>query len=294
MIRTVAPADQPPQAAKILAMDATDGAVVAGGSRWSRGDAYERYLGRWSAMLAPRFVDWLGSDRGAAWVDVGCGSGALTAAVLAADETPGARVCGVDPSAGFLGTARRRIGDRRVHFTVADAARLPFDAACSDLAVSGLVLNFLDDPVACLREMARVCRSGGTVGGYVWDYTGQMWLLRHFWEAVFALRPDARDLDEVRRFAACQPDPLRALFTAAGLAQVEVTAIDDVATFRDFDDYWDPFLSGQGAAPSFVVSLPEEARTAIAQALRDRLPTAGDGTISVGLRVWAVRGVVPA
>src|SRR6202022_3758724 len=100
---------------------------------------------------------------------------------------------------------------------------------------------FLTDPVAGLREMARVCRLDGTVAGYVWDYTGEMWLLRHFWEAVFDLVPDARELDEVRRFAACRPEPLREMFAAAGLVDIEDTALDDTARFADFDDYWEPF-----------------------------------------------------
>jgi hypothetical protein len=140
--------------------------------------------------------------------------------------------------------------------------------------------------------MTSVSRLGGTVAGYVWDYTGEMWLLRHFWETVFDLVPDARELDEVRRFAACRPDPLRELFAAAGLVDIEVTALDDTARFADFDDYWEPFLAGQGAAPSFVVSLPDETRVALGEALRWRLPAGVDGTIALGLRVWAIRGRV--
>lgn len=153
-------------------------------------------------------------------------------------------------------------------------------------------MNFLPDPADGVLEMVRVCRHNGTVAGYVWDYTGEMWLLRFFWEAIFDLVPEARDLDEVRRFAACKPRPLLKLFTDADLADVAVEPLDATAEFRDFDDYWAPFLAGQGAAPSFVAAQPQHIRSAVADALRQRLPTKADGSISLGMRVWAVQGRV--
>ena len=201
-------------------------------------------------------------------------------------------VLAVDQSTGFVETARSLVSDDRAGFSVASATHLPFAPGTFDVVVSGLVLNFLDDPVAGLREMARVSRPGATVGAYVWDYTGDMWLLRHFWEAAFELVPEARQLDEVRRFAACSPAPLQQLFTTAGLEAIEVAALDAIAEFKDFDDYWAPFLAGQGAAPSFAVSLNEPTRIALADSLRLRLPRASDGSIRLGLRVWAVRGRV--
>jgi SAM-dependent methyltransferase len=270
--------------------DSGDQGSGGGAARWAKGDAYERYLGRWSARVAPKFVRWLGAPEGAAWLDVGCGSGALSRAILDADGSSKVSVCGVDPSSGFVQTAQALSADPRARFRVASAEELPFGAGEFGLVVSGLVLNFLPDPVAGLREMARVCGFEGTVAGYVWDYTGEMWLLRHFWETVFDLVPDARELDEVRRFAACRPEPLRELFGAAGLVGIEVTALDDAARFSDFEDYWGPFLAGQGAAPSFVVSLPEATREALGVALRQRLPVGADGTIALPLRVWAIRG----
>ncbi|MDQ6899838.1 MAG: class I SAM-dependent methyltransferase [Candidatus Dormibacteraeota bacterium] len=262
------------------------------GGRWAKGDAYERYLGRWSARVGLKFVRWLDAPSGAAWLDVGCGSGALGRAILDTDTNGELTVSGVDPSSGFVETAQALTADPRARFQVASAEDLPFDPGEFDLVVSGLVLNFLTDPVAGLREMARVCRSEGTVAGYVWDYTGEMWLLRHFWEAVFDLAPDARELDEVRRFAACRPEPLRELFSAAGLVDIEFKPLDETAQFSDFDDYWGPFLAGQGAAPSFVVSLPDATQAALGDALRQRLPAGPDGTIALQLRVWAIRGRV--
>ena len=199
---------------------------------------------------------------------------------------------GVDPSSGFIENAQVLSADPRARFRVASAEALPFGPSEFGLVVSALVLNFLPDPVAGLREMARVCHVGGTVAGYVWDYTGEMWLLRHFWEAVFDLVPDARDLDEVRRLAACRPEPLRELFAAAGLVDIEVTGLDDTARFSDFDDYWGPFLSGQGGAPSFAASLPQATRMALGDALRQRLPVGTDGSITLAVRAWAIRGRV--
>lgn len=260
--------------------------------RWAKGEAYERYLGRWSARVAPHFVRWLDASAGAAWLDVGCGSGALTRAILDSDANSELTVVGADPSAGFVDTAQAFTADRRAQFGVASAEDLPFAAGAFGFVASGLVLNFLTDPVVAVREMARVSRPGGPVAGYVWDYTGEMWLLRYFWETVFDLMPHARQLDEVRRLAACRPEPLRELFAAAGLVDIEVSALDDTARFADFDDYWEPFLAGQGGAPSFVVSLPDDTRAALGEALRQRLPTGVDGTIALGLRVWAIRGHV--
>lgn len=269
---------------------ANDPGAGADGARWAEGDAYERYLGRWSTRIAEHFVGWLDAPSVAAWLDVGCGSGAVARAILESDASSDRMVTGVDPSSGLVETCERLIPDPRARFQVASAEDLPFDGTEFELVVSGLVLNFLANPVAALREMSRVCRVGGTVAAYVWDYTGEMWLLRHLWEAVFALVPDARDLDEVRRFAACRPGPLRELFAAAGLVGVEVKALDDTARFSDFDDYWGPFLAGQGGAPSFVVSLPGPTRTGLGDALRQRLPVAADGTITLGLRAWAIKG----
>ena len=223
---------------------------------------------------------------------MGCGPGALARAILASDTHRELTLTGVDPSAGFVETAQALIADPRARFRVASAEDLPFEYGEFGLVVSGLVINFLPDPVAGLHEMARACRSAGLVAGYVWDYTGEMWLLRHFWDAVFDLVPDAHDLDEVRRFAACRPEPLREMFVAAGLVDVDVTAIDETAQFCDFDDYWEPFLAGQGAAPSFVASLPDAIRTKLGDALRQRLPVGADGTIPLQLRVWGIRGRV--
>ena len=256
--------------------------------RWASGDLYEPYVGRWSRLVAREFLAWLNAPAGLDWLDVGCGTGALTEAV--AERCAPKRLVGIDPSAGFLDFARRRLSEAGAEFRQADAQTLPFAAAEFDGVVSGLVLNFVPDQPRAAAEMARVVRSGGEVALYVWDYAGKMELMRHFWDAAVALDPRARDLDEGRRFPVCRPEPLRALFGAAGLAQVETRAIDVPTTFRDFDDYWVPFLSGQAPAPGYCMSLGEEARAALRERLRESLPRRLDGSIHLVARAWAVRG----
>jgi SAM-dependent methyltransferase len=258
---------------------------------WAVGQAYEPYIGRWSRLVAGEFVAWLGAGDGAAWLDVGCGTGALSQAVLAAAGP--SVVVGADPSVGFLTHARARLGDGRARFVAADALDLPVPAARFDVVVSGLVLNFVPGPVRAVREMARVSRPGGRVAAYVWDYAGRMELIRHFWDAAAALDPAAAELDEARRFPLCQPEPLRGLFRDAGLADVDVRPIEVPTRFRDFDDYWTPFLGGQGPAPGYAMSLPEPRRAALREELRRRLPVGEDGAIELVGRAWAVTGTTP-
>jgi hypothetical protein len=154
------------------------------------------------------------------------------------------------------------------------------------------VLNFVPQPEQAVAEMIRVVRDGGCVAAYVWDYAGKMQLMRHFWNAASALDASARDLDEGRRFPLCSPQPLHSLFQSAGLRDVAVRAIDVDTDFRDFDDYWTPFLGGQGPAPTYARALSDSAREALRERLRAGLPTAIDGAIPLVARAWAVRGRV--
>lgn len=255
---------------------------------WSSGTAYEVFIGRWSRLVAREFLTWLAVPRGRSWLDVGCGTGALTQAILSAAE-PSA-VTGVDPSEGYVASARTFTPDPRVTFVVGNAQALPVESGAYDVVVSGLVLNFVPDPARAVAEMARVASPGGTVAVYVWDYADQMRLLRHFWDAAIALDPRARDLDEGRRFPLCHPEPLVRLFAAAGLRGVLTRAIDVSTLFGDFDEYWSPFLGGQGPAPSYVKSLDDERRAALRERVRASLPVAADGSIALIARAWAVRG----
>jgi SAM-dependent methyltransferase len=238
--------------------------------------------------VAREFVAWLARSPEAAWLDVGCGTGALTQTVLAAAAAR--RVLGVDPSTGFLAHAHERTADGRAGFVVGDARALPVRAGAFDAVVSGLVLNFVPAPDQAIREMARAARRGGVVAAYVWDYAERMELMRRFWDAAVALDPAARALDEGVRFPLCRPEPLGRLFASAGLAGVEVRAIDVPTVFRDFDDYWAPFLGGQAPAPGYCTSLDEPRRDALRRRVRAALPIRTDGSIHLVARAWAVRG----
>lgn len=257
---------------------------------WAAAEAYEPYVGRWSRRVAPIFLDRLAMRPGARWMDIGCGTAALSATILA--RCAPAAVLGVDPSEGFLAHARHHVTDGRAEFRLGDAQALPADDAAFDAVVSGLVLNFVPDQARALAEMRRVVRPGGCIAAYVWDYAGGMQMMRHFWDAAAALDPaGAGGRDEALRFPLCRPGPLRALFESAGLRGVEVTAIEVPTVFRDFDDYWTPFLAGGAPAPVYCVALPEEARAALRERLRASLPAAPDGSIPLSARAWAVRGI---
>jgi SAM-dependent methyltransferase len=265
---------------------------MAGRDIWEAGDAYEQYVGRWSRLVARDFLGWLDCAAGLRWIDVGCGTGALSAAIVEACAP--AALIGIDPSAGFLTAARGRIADPRVRFEQGDGQALALEGGAFDVAVSGLVLNFVADPAAMLREMRRALRPGGTVALYVWDYAGKMQLMRYFWDVAAALDPTARELDEGVRFPICRPDPLAMLFRDAGLEAVATAPIDVQTLFRDFEDYWTPFLGGQGPAPGYCMRLPEERRAALRERLRAALPVEVDGRIALTARAWAARGTVPA
>jgi SAM-dependent methyltransferase len=182
-----------------------------------------------------------------------------------------------------------------VRVELGDARALPVADSEFDAVVSGLVLNFVppaDQPQAA-AELRRAGKSGGIVAAYVWDYAEGMQLQRYFWDAAVELDPAGQEIDESRRFPLCQPEPLAALFRDAGLADVEVRAIDISTHFRDFDDYWTPFLGGLGPAPSYTMSLSEDDRAALRDLIRSRLPIEADGSIHLIARAWAVRGTVP-
>jgi SAM-dependent methyltransferase len=220
------------------------------------------------------------------WLDVGCGTGALTAVIL--EHAAPALVAGVEPSEGFLATAKQRLGER-ARLQRGDAARIPLADAAVDVTVAGLVLNFTPDPAAALAEMARVTAPGGTIAAYVWDYADGMQLIRRFWDAAIALDDNALALDEARRFPMCRPDALAASFGAAGLQQVRTTALEIETRFTDFDDYWQPFLGGQGPAPSYAMALDEPARMRLRERLRAQLRAQSDGSITLVARAFAVQ-----
>lgn len=213
---------------------------------WESGHPYERYIGRWSRQVAPLFLSWLNAPSGKRWLDVGCGTGALCAAIL--DHCSPFSVTGIEPSEGFLKTANENLAGR-VTLHQGAATAIPLGDASVDVVVSALVLNFVPDARAALLEMTRVTGKGGIIAAYVWDYAAKMELMRFFWDAAVELDPGAAKLDEGVRFPLCRPETLETLLLSAGLTEVEAKPIDIPTQFENFDEYWQPFLGGQQTSP---------------------------------------------
>ena len=259
------------------------------GDRWAAGAAYENYMGRWSRLLGRAFLGWLHADHERHWLEVGCGTGALTGGICRLSDPSSVVAC--EPSAPFIEYAERNVADPCVSFVQAGAAALPSRDGGFDVIVSGLVLNFIPEIEAALRAMRERARSGGLVAAYVWDYSGGVEFLHHFWAEATALDEAAGELDESRRFGQWKEPMLEALFRAAGLDQVQTAPVEIATQFENFDDYWRPFLGGTGPAPSYVASLDPIRRDKLRDRLRERLGAHGDGPIRLGARASAVRGV---
>lgn len=253
---------------------------------WSSGENYERYMGRWSRRIAVEFLRWLTPPPAADWVEVGCGTGALSEAILqiAAPRT----LRSIDTSPDFVAHARRAIPDMAASFQVADALSLPFEDGSADVVASALVLNFVPDKQAALREMLRVLRPGGLLSFYVWDYPGGgIGFISAFWNAAASLDPSARDLGEGRRFPFCTRDGLAELCVAAGVPSVEIVPIETTCEFEDFEAFWTPFTLGAGPAPGYVASLSDEAVAALKARLAETVGK--DGPVRLPARAWAAR-----
>jgi len=264
--------------------------MTGGDDNWEAGDAYESYMGRWSRPLARSFIRWLTPPGGSHWLDVGCGTGALTSAICELADPASVLAC--DPSKPFVDYARRTVLDDRVAFVVAGAEDLPDGAGDLDYIVSGLVLNFVADPNRAIARMKQRLRRGGIIAAYVWDYTDGIEFLRRFWDEAVALDSAAFDLDEGHRFPLCQPETLKALVLGAGLRYITVGALEIQTRFRDFKDFWTPFLRGTGPAPAYVASLSQERRDLVHDRLARSLTVEADGSISLKARAWAIRGVL--
>lgn len=267
--------------------------VSSNSYQWASGDAYERCDGRWGRMVAGEFVQWLRMPEARAWVDVGCGTGELTRAIL--QHANPHSVTAVDLAEGFIEYARANTADERATFIVGDACAIPIADASTDCVIAGLVLNFVRSHVQMLREMHRILTFDGVAGLYVWDYSKDMQLLRAFWDAAIEIDTGARCRDEGHIFPICHPDRLRSALESAGLVDIDVRKIDVVTVFRDFEDYWTPFLSGHGGpAPAYAMSLSEKQRTALREKLRSRLLPEPDGSIRLIARAWGARAAKPS
>jgi SAM-dependent methyltransferase len=265
---------------------------------FSESEAYESFMGRWSRQLAAAFVVFAGARAGDDVLDVGSGTGALAAVVLAetrasASLKPGAatgRLAGIDASKAYVDYARIRTKSERVTFEEGDGQQLRFSNAEFDATLSLLVINFIPDPGRAVSEMIRVTRPGGIVAAAVWDYGEGMEMLRVFWDEAVALDPSCDARDE-RHMPLCRPGELAALWRQHGLADTVEAPLVIELPFASFDDFWSPFLGGQGSAPSYLMPLGDAQRARLREALRARLPYAPDGSIPLVARAWAVRGV---
>lgn len=262
----------------------------SGTGLWGGGDAYERYMGRWSRQIAPLFLDWLNVPPDTKCLDIGCGTGVLSSAII--DNCAPRHVVGIDPSEAFVEAARSHVDDRRFECRQGNGETLPYDDGEFEMAVSGLVLNFVGDKSKAAAEMVRVVRPGGTVALYVWDYAGHMQIMRYFFDAATELATEASKFDDGVNAPICRPAPLSNLFREAGLEDIEVQAIDIATAFENFDDYWTPFLGGTGSAPKYCASLSFDAQSQLREKLRNRLPAGPDGEILLAVRAWAIKGTV--
>jgi SAM-dependent methyltransferase len=247
-------------------------------------------MGRWSRILAPQFVSWLRIPRGAHWLDVGCGTGALADAICSHADP--ASVVGCDPAPPFVEFARGHSRDAREVFVIAGVGSLPRRDGGYDSVTSLLALNFVPDAESAVHEMRSVAAPRGTVSACVWDYSDGMQFLRRFWDAAASEDPAASGLDEGSRFPLCRRDALTGLFFGCGLRDVRCEPIEIHMTFPSFGDYWRPFLGGTGPAPSYVASLGAGRRAILERKLDEMLRQGPDGTITLTARAWAVRGTV--
>lgn len=253
-------------------------------------DSYERFMGRWSRRLAPQLVRFAGVRDADAVLDVGCGTGALTAAIAAA--APSSRIIGIDPASPYVAAARARNPDPRITFEVADARQLPLADASVDRTLSLLIFNFVPDPARALEEMRRVTRQNGTIAAAVWDYGDGMEMLRIFWDEAVALNPAADHRDE-RHMPLCRAGELAALWRDHALTNVADEALSIDTRFASFDDFWTPFLEQQGPAGAYVGTLSPPQRDELRQRLRQRLfDDRPDAPFVLTARAWAVRGTV--
>jgi SAM-dependent methyltransferase len=253
-------------------------------------DAYDRLVGRYGPQLATALMDFAGVRPGMRALDVGCGPGALTAAL--ARRLGAASVCAADPSQPFAQACRTR--HPGVEVVVAGAEALPFAAGAFDAVLAQLVVNFMADAEAGVREMARVAGPGAVVAACVWDYGGEMTLLRAFWDAAREVDPRrgaAADEAVVMRW--CRDGDLATLWRAAGLRDVRGAALDVTASYTGFEDLWAPLPTGVAPAGAFCASLDDDRRAALHDAYRRRLGV-GDGSFVLTARAWAVAGTAPA
>jgi ubiquinone/menaquinone biosynthesis C-methylase UbiE len=258
---------------------------------FSESAGYERFMGRWSRLLAPAYIAFAGVKDGDRVLDVGTGTGALASALEAA--TTSSEIMGIDPSAGFISYAKKNVKSGRASFEVGDAQALRFKDAAFDQTMALLVMNFIPDHNKAIVEMRRVTRPQGVVSACVWDYNAGMEMLRFFWDEVVALDPVMAPKDE-RNMKLSREGQLGELWKKAGLVNVQEKPLVIEQAYTSFDDYWGPFLKGAGPGGAYVVSLGDERRSQLEGRMRKRLlGNRNDGAFVLKAQAWCVRGEAP-
>jgi SAM-dependent methyltransferase len=245
-------------------------------------EAYDRFMGRYSVLLAPRFADFAGVATGQRVLDVGSGPGALTSELVR--RLGSAAVSAVDPSEPFVAAARER--HPGVHVEQASAEQLPFEDQAFDAALAQLVVHFMTDPVGGLREMARVTRPHGVVAACVWDHAGGQGPLSVFWAAAREFDPGVHDESQL---PGAREGHLTELFEAAGLRDVEETSLSVDVEHPSFEEWWEPYTLGVGPAGAHVAGLDVKQQTRLRERCRQILPAA---PFVLTARTWAARGLV--
>jgi SAM-dependent methyltransferase len=258
-------------------------------SMWG-GDSYDYLMGRWSRLMAPKLVEFAGVSDGDHVLDVGCGTGSLTRALL--DAGPNVKVTAIDGAADFIKIGRHNVADDRATFAQGDAQSLQFGNNTFDKSASLLVMNFIPDPKSAVSEMRRVTQTGGTVAAAVWDYGDGMEMLRHLWDEAAAI-DEAAVAKHEGNMPLCRQGELATLWSDTGLTNVEEVGLVIQMDFASFDDYWSPFLTGPGPSGAYVSNLDASTRTTLKDRLRNKLTQGRDDKpFSLMARVWAVRGIV--
>jgi len=256
--------------------------------KWNNGDPYEYFMGRWSSLMAPKFLKWLNMPKNKRWLDVGCGTGALSKAIEQ-NFQPENLAC-IDPSESYIEKAKHRIS-MKGDFRVCTAESMPFENESFEIIVSGLALNFFPNIERALAEMKRVLKPNGVIAVYVWDYSDRMDFLRIFWDSANQIDPKSKELDEGLRFPICNSENLINAFKIANLKEVEFTTLDIDTIFKNFDDYWNPFLGGQGPAPGYLASLSNDLQNKLKSKIKGMLKIESNGSIKLIARALAIKGI---
>lgn len=255
--------------------------------KWTDAEGYESYVGRWSRVIAPSFLQWLAVPPGSRWLDVGCGTGALATAIIG-NAQPRAVSC-LDSSEPYLAHAAAWQSDDRVTFDTGDATALPYSDRAFDAVVSGLLLNFVDADTS-VAEQRRVAGDPGLVGAYVWDYAREYELVRYFWDSAVEVDPAAVEHDPGRRFPLCEPEALATLFRRHGLRNVRTTRLIGIASFATFAEYWQTLEVRQGSLAEYLSASDPTTRGAIRAQLERAVPHQPSGELQLRLSAVAVVG----